>query len=42
MIAKLVMVATDMCHLEEGLSADYDGIAESAALDAVRLSQGRV
>lgn len=37
MIAKLAMVATDMAYDEDGLSADYDGIAQSAALDAVRL-----
>ena len=40
MIAKLAMVATDMVY-EEGDLGGYDGIAESAALDAVRLSQGR-
>jgi hypothetical protein len=38
MIAKLAMVAIDMVYDEEDcLSGDYDGIAASAALDAVRL-----
>ena len=37
MIAKLAMVAIDMVYEEDCLSGDYDGIAASAALDAVRL-----
>ena len=38
MIAKLAMVAIDMVYAEEDcLSGDYDSIAASAALDAVRL-----
>jgi hypothetical protein len=39
-IAKLAMVATDMAYGEEDLDgADYDGIAMSAALDAMRLQK---
>jgi hypothetical protein len=37
MIAKLAMVAIDMVYLEDDEAVgDYDGIAVSAALDAVR------
>jgi hypothetical protein len=37
MIAKLAMVAVDMVYEDNGLSGGYEGIKESAALDAVRL-----
>ncbi len=37
MIAKLAMVAIDMVYEVDSLGGDYDGIAASAALDAVRL-----
>jgi hypothetical protein len=36
MIAKLAMVAIDMVYEEDSLTGDYDGIAVSAAFDAVR------
>jgi hypothetical protein len=37
MVAKLAMVAIDMVYEEDSLSGGYEGIAASAALDAVRL-----
>jgi hypothetical protein len=42
MIAKLAMVAIDLAYEEDSVSADYDGIAVSAALDAVRLKKAQI
>jgi hypothetical protein len=39
MIAKLAMIATDMDYDEDGIGGGYEGIAESAALNAVRLRE---